>query len=251
MSNQSPSPPLTALKLIEASWTFLMGHARFFATVAAFPLTLALSIATLALMATDAGAPETLVSSAKLLLGVLPWALFGVAWHRLILSAEEASVVTTWSRSHTHFALYILAWRAPFLVVAIPEAGSRFLVLFFLAFFAAAIVLSYLQARLSLFLPATAIGRPIALREAWAHSRGYGGALFWAGALSGLLGALVCFPLGAIAWYLQQSSSSVAQLVAVALDSATFLVVEALAVGALSFAYRAILTQSETSAWND
>jgi hypothetical protein len=174
------------------------------------------------------------------MLDALPWTFFGVAWHRIILSGEQASVSISWSGNHTRFALFLLVWRLPHLFVSVPEQESDSASPIFLVLFTAIIALSYVQARLSLFLPATAIAQPMSPSDAWSRSSGYGGAIFWSAILSGSLGLLLCIPLVAITVLLQLSSSGAAQLALVPVNCAMQLVFEALAVGALSFAYKTI-----------
>lgn len=239
-----PWPRLTASGLVGASWSFLKGHTGPVATAAAFPLTLSFLIGLAALIAVDAGAPPAYVGTAQSLLSILPWTIFGVAWHRLILSREKPRVTTAWSRCHTRFAIFLLAWRLPSLYVPVPDADSAFFGLFVLVFFTSAIALAYVQARFSLFLPAAAVAEPMSPRGAWSLSRGYGGLLFWSAFLSGILGILLCIPLHAISFFIRKSPSNVAALAAVPVDCAIQLVFEALAVGALSLAYKAIRERS-------
>jgi len=240
MDSSAARPQLIASKLVGESWSFLKGHLVSLASAAAFPLGLSLLIGVAFLAVTNDDSSSEVVASAQSLLDVLPWTIFGVAWHRLILSGEPASVSVRWSRNHTRFALFLLAWRVPYLLVAMPEQRSDSVGLFFLIFFMATIALSYVEARFSLFLPAAAIAQPISPRDAWSKSRGYGGAIFWAGVLSAILCLLLCIPLLAATVLLQQHSSAAAELALVPINCAMQLVFEALAVGALSFAYKAI-----------
>lgn len=80
------------------------------------------------------------------------------------------------------------------------------------------------------------LSQPISPTDAWSKSKGYGGAIFWAGFLAAMLGILLCIPLLAPIFFLQLQSSSPVELALVLLNCATQLVFEALAVGALSFA---------------
>jgi hypothetical protein len=231
---------LTAPGLIAESWSFLKGHLSSLVRAAAFPLALSLFIRVVSLATLSADSSEEIVDSARSLLAVLPWTFFGVTWHRLILSGEPASVSVEWSSRHTRFALFLLVWRAPYHIVSVPEQGSDFADLLLSFFIIAMIVLSYVQARFALFLPAAAIAQPISPRDAWSRSKGYGGAIFWAGVLSVLFGLVLSIPLVAATVFLPQHSPVASELTLVTVKCVVQLVTEALAVGALSFAYRAI-----------
>jgi hypothetical protein len=240
MDSSAAQPQLTASELIGESWSFLKGHPGSLAIAAAFPLVLSVFVGVVLLAATRAELSPQIVAAAQSLLDVLPWTFFGVAWHRLILSSEAATASIEWSNTHTRFAAFLLAWRVPYLFVSTPAHGSDFYGLFFLVFITAAIALSYIQARFSLFLPAAAISQPISPANAWSMSKGCGGAIFWAGVLAGMFSLLLCIPLIAAVAFLQAQSSTAAELALVPLNCAMQLVFEALAVGALSFAYKAI-----------
>jgi hypothetical protein len=231
---------LTAPGLVAESWSFLKGHLSSLVRAAAFPLALSLLIRVVSLAALSADSPKEVVAFARSLLAVLPWTFFGVTWHRLILSGEPVSVSVEWSSRHTRFALFLLVWRAPYHLVSVPEQGSDFADLFLFSFLIAMIVLSYVQARFALFLPAAAIAQPISPRDAWSRSKGYGGAIFWAGVLSVLFGLVLCIPLVAATVFLPEHSPVAFELTLVSIKCAAQLVTEALAIGALSFAYKAI-----------
>ena len=242
MTNASQRPPLRASELVGDSWSFLAGHLRSLGPAAAFPVALSVLIGVAALAAGDAELSGTVVMSAQSLVDVAPWTLFGVAWHRLVLLGEPPSVSLEWTRAHSRFALFLLAWRLPWLLPLQPDPESTFasIGLYLPAFLLLAVALAYIQARLSLFLPAAAIERPLSLREAWSRSAGYGGALFWSAFLAGMLGLLLCIPLLFATVALQQSSSPPAKVALVATTGVMQLVFEVLTAGALSFAYMAI-----------
>ena len=238
MDSGATLPQLRGSELVGESWSFLKGHLGSLARASTFPLVLSLLISLVVLVATNAEASSEAVVTARSLLYVLPWTIFGVTWHRQILSDEAASVSVEWSSIHSRFAVFLVLWHVPYLVLSMLEQSSEFAGLSVVVFMAE-IAVFYVQARFSLFLPATAIAQPISPSDAWSTSRGYGGAIFWAGVLSAIIGLLLCSPLLVASFFLQQHSSVAAQLALVPLQ----LVFEALAVGALSFAYKAICAQ--------
>jgi hypothetical protein len=226
-------------------------------TIGGFPFALALAFGVASRLAAGADLPAFPMEVADSALTVLPWTLFGVAWHRLVLVAGSSapSVSMTWSRSHTWFALFLLFWRVARVLTTgllvlpdlpetpdpttLPEIGSGVMVAS-LAWLGLMVVGLYLQARLSLFLPAVAIGQPLSLRQSWAQSRHYTGVIFWGVVFGMVLGLLVTSPLFAASLYLTDRPSAVAQLISTVLSGGSSIVVMALAVGSLSFAYRAI-----------
>ncbi len=231
---------LTASELVRKSWSFLRSHFLSLTTAAAAPLSLSFLFGAISLAARPVDISPTLVLWLHSLLEVLPWTLFGVAWHRLILSGEPAAVSAEWSPSHTRFAAFLLIWRLPSLLVSQPDIESEYFWLGAFTIIAGGIAVAYLYARYSLFLPAAAIAQPISPTDAWTSSRGYGGTLFWSGVLAGLFSFILCIPLFVATIVLGQYSFAMAEMATIPLNCATQLIFEALAVGALSFAYRAI-----------
>lgn len=53
-----------------------------------FPITLLVLIGIAALTAEIAGMPRSLIAPTQSVLLVMPWTLFGVAWHRLVLAGQ-------------------------------------------------------------------------------------------------------------------------------------------------------------------
>ena len=240
MASVRQRPRLSAFELVAGSWAILMRHVRWLAPAAGFPVALSMLLGVAALAGADNELSGYLLSSLRMLLDVLPWTLFGVAWHRLILLGEPPVMSVEWSRRHTRFALYLLAWRLPWLPPLRPEPDAAFVGLYLPVFLVLAIALAYVQARLSLFLPAAAIERSLSPSEAWSRSEGYGGLLFWSAFLAGALGLLLCTPLLLVSFLFRQSSTVAAKVAVVGVDCGMQLVLEALAVGTLALGYAAI-----------
>jgi hypothetical protein len=243
MQSGAEWPKLTASELVAAAWAFFKNNLGSLVTAAAFPVVLSLLIGVGSLLAAQNESVPGFAMAVQPLLELLPWTLFGVAWHRFVLLGEQPAMSITWSSDHTRFALFLAAWRMVWLLILSPEAveeGSEPSVLFSLLKLVAVVVLAYGQARLSLFLPATAVERRISPSEAWTKSTGYGGTLFWSGFLAGMLAGLICIPLLAVILLNQQQSVDAIQLVLIPIGSVAQLVFEALMVGTLSFAYKAI-----------
>jgi len=116
------------------------------------------------------------------LLSLLPYTLFAVAWHRLVILGPAIApprLVPAWRSRHWRFlgySLLLVGLAAPGALAAVllagllmPAQGVASLLLVVLS-----VGLAYLFARLSLVLPATALDEPYRLRHAWEHSRGQG-----------------------------------------------------------------------------
>ena len=150
------------------------------------------------------------------IMGLLPYTFFGVAWHRLTLLGPVAGappLLPAWRQRHWRFLGYLLAvmligygaiaivFSLAFAVVQPElEAMSAGLGLMIVA---AAAILTFIMARLSFVFPAVSVDEVYRLRHAWTHTKGQGlrliGATFLAAApmvalvwaASAILGALL------------------------------------------------------------
>jgi len=154
---------IRATGLVADSWRFVTASPHAFLSCGALPLLLALGIALTVVLSLESGLPGRGVRITSELAYVVPWTLFGVAWHRVILlegpAADEADAI--WSWTHTRFALFLLVWLAPGLVLSevIIAQGHEWLTMDrMLLLLVGSSITAYLYARLALFLPAAAVG---------------------------------------------------------------------------------------------
>jgi hypothetical protein len=125
------------------------------------------------------------------LLQLVPYTLFGVSWHRLVLLGPQAAgtaVFPGWQPRHWRFYGYALIITVLNLALihgvglvtggapldASGEIDSQELMKFSLAFLAGLLILTYVVLRLSFVFPAVAVDEAYRLGHAWRHSRGQG-----------------------------------------------------------------------------
>ncbi len=137
------------------------------------------------------------------LVGLIPYTLFGVAWHRIVLLGPVGaprSFAPTWQERHWRFLVYAMA--ISLIAVALVELMSVVmdvlrgnaadsevdqifpsvaLVLFITSYFALYVVL-----RLSFVLPAVSVDESYRLADSWRQTRGQGLRLFLAMLLTAL-----------------------------------------------------------------
>jgi len=218
------APPSAALRKLRVIETAKEAYARVFGNlhllVRAALVPFALSLALIVLSFT-----VPLVSVLGYLIGILdllPYTLFGVAWHRLTLLGPVAAAPPlrpAWARRHWRFLGYLLAVMLLFYLLAMAiilvsgqvlggvEVGDSLSGLQWFVLIAAAPALliggPYLVLRLSFVFPATSVDEDYGLRHARTHTKGQGlrllgatvivavpmGMLIWA--VSALLGALL------------------------------------------------------------
>lgn len=158
----------------------------------------ALSPATGGASGTEAAGPNVLLSIVLSILGTVPYVLFGVAWHRLVLLGPQVAAPNTvprWERRHWAFFGYSLLVSAVFLgmilvawligglfgggpldlsgnVPAEPAPGPALMALTLLLVvgFTALTVMM----RLSFVFPAVAVDERYSLGDAWRQTKGQG-----------------------------------------------------------------------------
>lgn len=213
-----PGPPPAALRRVPVGATVREAYAAvssrpgLLLRAAALPYVLSIVFALLALYAQDNVALALVV----MVLGFVPYTLFGVAWHRLTLLGPAAAApawVPGWKPRHWRFLGYALALLAIVYLVSLPiglmagmmglgaaeaeltpgQAGSLALLLI-----GAAIALAYLTMRFSFVFPAVAVDEAYGLAHAWAHTRGQGFRLLWTLIVTGLPVAVLFWALGAL-----------------------------------------------------
>ena len=167
-------------------------------------------------------AASPLLAGLAMILGFLPYTIFGVAWHRLTLLGPTAGappLVPAWARRHWRFLGYLAAvtligYGVAAVVLSIAFAlvqpGAELMPLAWsVVLIAGTLILAYVMMRLSFVFPAVAVDEAYRLRHAWTHTKGQGLrllaavlvtaipmlALIWA--LSALFGAFLFVETGA------------------------------------------------------
>jgi len=153
-----------------------------------------------------------------------------VGWHRYILLDEAPGVIAPPFRGDRVLAYFgnsllvgliafgialVVFLPVGFIAAIIGRAGGTISYLVLLLPLASYFVIAVLVYRVSLILPASAIGKPIKLSEAWAATRGSNGTFFALAIVSVLCAAGLTFPvlwitpnLGALAGFVWQTATS-------------------------------------------
>ncbi len=208
--SQTTPPPL-ALRKLPVGATFAEAYSLVFARLgllveaAAIPYLISTVLAVLSFMAQSNWALAMLV----VILGFVPYTIFGVSWHRLTLlgpSAGAPSVMPAWKRRHSRFLGYALAvtligYSLMLVIVlsgallAVPLGASAEWFLALAVIFGGSIVFVYMIMRLSFVFPAVAVDETYRLAHAWTHTRGQGFRLI------GLM-IITAVPMIAVSWAL-------------------------------------------------
>ncbi len=186
---QDSSPPPSAIQRVPVGRTMRAAYAAVFGSLgllvkaAILPFLLSLVVLALALMA---GA-NAFLSFVLAIVGLVPYTLFGVAWHRLTLLGPAAGapvVFPSWHRRHWRFIGYVMSMigLSFLLTYFISVAGSGMVdddapgrvLLLILAVIAVGLALSYMMMRVSFVFPAVAVDEDYGLANSWAHTRGQG-----------------------------------------------------------------------------
>ncbi len=218
--SQTMPPPASAAHQLRIGATFSESHSLVFNRLdsllkaAAIPYLMTMVLTVFSAMAQS---NPGLVLLTTILL-VVPYTLFGVAWHRLTLLGPGAGaprLTPIWKRQHWRFLGYALAVTVIGsgllmglallgALIALPMSmsgrfasdspGSLFLIV--AAAVIAALGFVYLLIRFSFVFPAVAVGEAYGLRHAWTHTRGQGLRLV------GLM-ILTALPISLASWLLQ------------------------------------------------
>ena len=220
MSQITP-PPASAIRKLRIGATFAEAYSLVFSRLdlvlkaAAVPYLMTMGLAALSLKAQSNLNPWLLILIT--ILGFLPYTLFGVAWHRLILLGPGVSpprASPSWTRRHWRFLGYALVVTAIgyglvigvtllSVLFAIPmgqsgmftsESPKLFLFIAVVAVIGG-VGFVYLMVRYSFVFPAVAVDESYGLGHAWTHTRGQGFRLI------GLM-ILASLPMVAVAWIL-------------------------------------------------
>jgi hypothetical protein len=211
--NQSAPPSDAVARLpvwatVRQAYAVVLGEPKLLLRALALPFVLSILLSALAFSMP----PVPLASFVLAIAGLIPYAIFGVAWCRLTLLgpvAGQPPLFPAWAQRHWRYFGYLVAQAVivsgllvpPIIIGALQatnpaNAGS---VLIMLSLGELAIVLGavYLAARLSFVFPAAAAGEKYSWRHSWAHTRGQGLRLLGTIALS-------IVPAVAVLWVIAQ-----------------------------------------------
>ncbi len=203
--SQTTPPPLAIRKLpvgatFAEAYSLVFGRLGLLVKAAAIPYLISTVLAVLSFMAQSNWALAMLV----VVLGFVPYTIFGVSWHRLTLlgpSAGAPSVTPAWKRRHSRFLGYALAVTliGYGLMLVIMLSGvllaSAVGILAMVIIFGGLVVFFYWMMRLSFVFPAVAVDEAYRLAHAWTHTRGQGFRLI------GLM-IITAVPMIAVSWAL-------------------------------------------------
>ncbi len=202
------TPPQEALRKLPVVATAKEAYARVFGNLhlllraALMPFCLSLALILLGFTVPVVSA----LSVGIAFLGLVPYTIFGVAWHRLTLLGPVAGApprLPIWASRHWRFLGYLIATMligsaASAVVFSLglmairQETGSLPAVAGLMPIVGFAIV-AYIMIRLSFVFPAVSVDESYRLRQAWIHTKGQG---------LRLLGATViaAAPIAALVW---------------------------------------------------
>ncbi len=207
----SHTPPPLALRKLPVGATFAEAYSLVFGRLgllvkaAAFPYLISTVLAVLSVTAPS----NWVLAMIVVILGFVPYTIFGVSWHRVTLLGPRAgapSVTPAWERRHSRFLGYALAVTLigyglvvvialSGVLLAMPLGESAVWILAVAVVFGGSIVFFYMIMRLSFVLPAVAVDETYRLAHAWTHTRGQGFRLI------GLM-ILTAVPMVAVSWAL-------------------------------------------------
>ena len=181
-----PRPALDKLPVVETAkeaYARVFGNPRLLARASLAPFCLSLALIALGFTVPVLSALYNLIG----LLDLLPYTIFGVAWHRLILLGPVAGtppLVSGWRRRHWRFLGYLVAvilissgvsMVVLLLGITVTLPGSGTLPAFtdLIVFITFAIV-TFFMIRLSFVFPAVSVDENYRLRHAWVHTKGQG-----------------------------------------------------------------------------
>ncbi len=202
------TPPTAAIRTLPVGATLFEAYGRVFgnppilARAAAFPFCLSFLLVGLAVL----GRAQPIMTGLVAILGLAPYTIFGVTWHRVTLLGQQAGwppLVTPWERRHWRFLGYLIAITLISYGVAVtimslaltftPQGPEDQLVFAMTVLAVIAIIMVYLMARLCFVFPAVSVDEEYRLGHAWRHTKGQGLRL-----LAALL--LTALPLVLIIW---------------------------------------------------
>ncbi len=211
--SQTTPPPASAVRKLPVGATVLetygrvLGKPGLLLRAVAAPFLLSVLLASVILV----GRLQSPLVTLLFVLGFLPYALFGVAWHRVTLLGPVAgrpSLVSLWRRRHWRFLGYMVAVTLisysvimaaiTFAINVTAPGDGEIFDAFRGGLLLAVLILAYLVTRLSFVFPAVAVDESYGLAHSWNHTRGQSIRLLSLLTLTAL--PLVAL-LGAIGWF--------------------------------------------------
>jgi hypothetical protein len=205
------SPPPAAIRKLPVVQTMFEAYGRVFgnpellARAAAFPFCLSFFLVALAVL----GRAQPVMAGLIAILGLAPYTIFGVTWHRVTLLGPQAGrppLVVPWERRHWRFLGYLIAvtlisngMAVTIMSVAVifaPQSAAD-QSLFALSMVAAiAFIMAYVAVRFCFVFPAVSVDEEYRLAHAWRHTKGQGLRLLAALLLTALPFVLLIWMVG-------------------------------------------------------
>lgn len=195
------TPPTAAIRKLPVSATAFEAYGRVFgnlqilARAAAFPFCLSFFLVGLAVL----GRAQPVMAGLVAILGLAPYTIFGVTWHRVTLLGPQAGhplLVAPWERRHWRFLGYLIAVTLISYGVAVtimslaltfaPQGPEDQAVFALAALAVIVIIMAYLAVRLCFVFPAVSVDEEYRLGHSWRHTKGQGLRLLAALMLSAL-----------------------------------------------------------------
>ena len=232
-----------------------------------FPLILLIAIQTLSYFVAPTGTTGSFFLDLSIsVIGMIPYVLFAVTWHRFILMGERErpTLIPKFQRTHGRFLMFtvilFLMVMVPILISAMTMGVSQMLMnssqigaaveldgqasAALLIIFVYLIASSYFYGRLSMVLPASAVGEEgYTFGWAWRHTKGNGFRIMLAFILLMILVAIVFTIYGMIvglilAGFATSGSVVFTIIIGVVVISPIYIIVTALFISLLSVIFR-------------
>lgn len=259
-----PVRRLPVIQTVSATYGFVFGNLRWFVRAALVPYVMSTLLFALQVQIPAEESPG--LALLLIALGLIPYTLFAVSWHRLALLGPAAAVppiVPPWRPQHSRFlGFFILVTLIGYFVVlplgilvgglvmaSVEEVPTLALVLLVPC---VTIAMFYLTLRLSFVFPAISVDERYGLAESWRHTAGQGMRLLGAMTLAILpialtiaalflifAGAPLETPPGLPAEVAAPGPSLAAAVVFQVLSSVLGYLLTAVMVSVMSFAFRA------------
>ncbi len=211
MTDATPPPEalrkLPVIETVKEAYARVFGNLRLLVRASIMPFFLSMVLIVLGFTVPIASTFGVLFA----MLGLVPYTIFGVAWHRLTLLGPVAGappLVPGWMQRHWRFLGYLLA------VMLISYGAIAMVFSLALAVFqpdlgaipaglglmiaAGAGILAFIMARLSFVFPAVSVDESYRLRHAWTHTKGQGARLIGATVLAAIPIVVLIWAVSAI-----------------------------------------------------
>ena len=256
MSQTTPPPAalrkLAVLQTLSEAYGRVLTNLPLLARAALVPFLLSLSL----VAASFAAAQSLPLTTLIVVLGFVPYTIFGIAWHRVTLLGPAAGappLVPAWGQRHWRFLGYLAAvtligygvtvmvFSIAFTVVQpgaeiMPRAWSVVLV-------TGALILAYVMMRLSFVFPAVAVDEAYRLKHSWTHTKGQGLRLLGALLLTAIPMLALVWVVGALfgAFLFAEPTAPAGQTEAVIAESSVAVFVSQMVMVALNYVLMALV----------